>query len=467
MAYPGSNLESLRKYTHLGEYSQPANVAELKPYCYEKIRDQMIRLLYSLVFYCFMPLVLLRLLYRSIRAPAYRQRVKERFGFTDLPQSVFQSKKSIWVHSVSVGETLAAVPLIRQLQATYPHYNVVVTTMTPTGSDQVRSALGDTVFHAYIPYDLPGSVGRFIARIRPVMFIIMETELWPNAITLCQRANVKIVLANARLSEKSARGYKRIRILTQNMLQQFDCIAAQGEVDAGRFVRAGARQQSVHVAGNLKFDIDIPESADLDNTGIFHQVKQSSRPVFIAASTREGEEEKVLSAYIQCLKKEPSLLMVLVPRHPERFNLVTRLCEQQGLEVIRRSTVVDLKASSQILIGDSMGEMWSYYNLASIAYVGGSLVNTGCHNVLEPAALGLPVLVGPSQFNFALACKLLENSGALITVQNEDDLAREMLQLIQNSERRSAMGTAGQQVVAVNRGSLQRHVELIAVLLED
>ncbi|MBL4821417.1 MAG: lipid IV(A) 3-deoxy-D-manno-octulosonic acid transferase [Gammaproteobacteria bacterium] len=421
----------------------------------------MIRLIYSVVFYLAVPLLLLRLLYRSLKAPAYGRRWAERFSFIDLPKDFKRTEKSIWVHAVSVGETQAAVPLIKNLLRNYPDKSIVVTTMTPTGSERVRVLFGDSVFHTYIPYDLPGAMGRFIHKINPGVLIIMETELWPNVLHQCHKAGVRTILANARMSEKSANGYRRISSITRKMLGEIDCIAAQAEADSIRFVELGADKEKVSVTGSLKFEIEPPD-IKIDNLpNIFRQIKQSNRPVLIAASTREGEEKKIIAAFRQCLEQEPTLLLELVPRHPERFNAVARLCDEHHLELVRRSSEAPVTAQTQVLLGDSMGEMWFYFSVADIAFVGGSLVNTGCQNVLEPAALGIPVLVGPSQFNFETICNQLREAGALVTVENEQDLAGQVLQLLGDPRQRSAMGTAGKGIVESNKGSLGRLTSVI------
>ena len=423
------------------------------------------RTLYSLAFYLLIPFVLVRLLYRSLRAPAYRRRWGERFGFFRLSAGWNSEVETIWIHAVSVGETLATVPLIRMLQNSYPEIQLVVTTMTPTGSERVEALFGDDLFHVYIPYDLPGSMQRFITRVNPALLIVMETELWPNLLHYCKSAGCRTMLVNARLSEKSARGYRRFSNLTRTMLQQLDVIAAQAQADGERFIELGARDDSVHIAGSLKFDISPP--SDQQPAAVFAQFASLQRPVLIAASTRDGEDEKVLEAFQQCLVQEPQLLLVLVPRHPERFDHVARLCEQQGLSFERRSRDQLNDENVQVWLGDSMGEMWSYYRLADLAFVGGSLVDTGCHNVLEPAALGIPVLVGPSQFNFATICNQLQEAGALITVADQNDLAQQVMQLLGNPQWRNSMGHAGRHIVESNRGCLQRLEALIAEQLKQ
>lgn len=420
------------------------------------------RLFYSLVFYLLVPLVLMRLVYRSRRAPDYRRRWRERFGFFRLPEDWYAGRRCLWIHAVSVGETVAAVPLINLLQQRYPDRYLVVTTMTPTGSERVRALFGEAVFHVYLPYDLPGAMKRFVRCIGPELVILMETELWPNLLYRCNREGCRTMLVNARLSEKSARGYRFLAPLTRQMLESLDVIAAQATADADRFIALGAPAERVTVAGSLKFDIP-PPTPEQQLPPTFYELSQQQRPILVAASTREGEEAKVLAAFRQCLDRRPELLLILVPRHPERFDSVHRLCREQGLNTVRRSAGDAYDHATQVFLGDSMGEMRYYYAIADLAFVGGSLVDTGCHNILEPAAQGVPVLIGPSRFNFETASNLLQEAGALIIVKDPEDLAVQVLRLLDNPPWREAMGRAGRQTVESNRGCLHR----IAAIIEE
>jgi 3-deoxy-D-manno-octulosonic-acid transferase len=343
---------------------------------------------------------------------------------------------------------------------------VIVTTTTPTGSDRVQQLLGDSVFHVYAPYDLPGAVKRFLARVQPSIFIIMETELWPNAIHYCHKHGVKIMLTNARLSKKSATGYDRIKQISRQMLSKVDFITAQSQPDADRFVALGADPEKILVTGSLKFDVEF--SAGLNSLSpALDSMRKTQRPVFVAASTREGEDKKILSVLRMCLEQIPNLLLVLVPRHPERFNSAARLCEENGFNVQRRSADVVVGDSTEVLLGDSMGELLCYYRLADIAFVGGSLVDTGCQNVLEPAALGIPVLVGPSQFNFEHICNQLEEAGGLITVADEAELARCVIDLLSNRVKIQEMGDTNRKLVEANRGALPATLEQANKLLSE
>ncbi|MCH2346063.1 MAG: lipid IV(A) 3-deoxy-D-manno-octulosonic acid transferase [Pseudomonadales bacterium] len=426
----------------------------------------MLRFLYSLLLIFSVPLILLRLYWRGYRVPGYWQRISERFGrYT--PSSEFDlAKTTIWIHAVSVGETIAAEPLVKALSQTYPTAQILLTYMTPTGADRVDVLFGDTIFHGYLPYDLPTAVNRFLTRIKPNLLIIMETELWPNLIHQCKKRGVKIILANARLSEKSVAGYARFSGLTKPMLQSINAIAAQSTQDANRFLALGAPADKIFVTGSLKFNVE-QDSKTQANDSFFNFMKNSDRTVLIAASTREGEEVKVISAYKEVQRTIPNTLLLLVPRHPERFAEVGKLCEKNELTTICRSSQRTADASTQVILGDSMGEMFDYYSVADIAFVGGSLVDTGCQNVLEPAALALPVVVGPSQFNFEQICKQLESAGGLKTVANEQELATFLVELIEDEFKRNQMGLAARSVIDANQQALPALLSVIEKVFSE
>ena len=418
------------------------------------------RVLYSVLLYLLTPLILLRLLWRSRELPAYRQRIGERFGFVAAPLQPI----AVWVHAVSVGEALAALPLIHALVARHGVGRVWVTTTTPTGSERVRALLGDEVLHSYAPYDLPHVVARFLGRVRPERIVVMETELWPNLLRAAARRRVPLTIANARLSPRSLRGYSRVAGLARRTLADCAAIAAQSEADAARFRMLGAPAARVSVMGNIKFDQTVPE-AQID-AGRALRARIGSRPVWIAASTHEGEEERLLDTQRQLLAARPETLLILVPRHPQRFDEVGRLIERKALAMQRRSRLGELKqatpldAETQVLLGDSMGEMFAYFAAADLAFVGGSLVAVGGHNVLEPAALGLPVLFGPHMHNFVAARDLLLDARAALQV-DAGALAGTVAALLADAPRRAALGDAGRAVVAANRGALQRLLQLL------
>lgn len=419
------------------------------------------RALYNFAFYLLLPIIVLRLLWRALvlPAPAYAKRWGERLGYVDLAHAHRNEQRWIWVHAASVGESVAISPLVTRLRKLNPDWGIVVTTMTPTGSERIEELFGSDVCHVYAPYDYAGAVKRFLHTFKPALVILVETELWPNLVHYSKKSGARIMVANARLSEKSYRGYQKFSALGKPMLQKIDCIAAQAQKDAERFRRLGVADQVLHVTGSMKFDVSLPENLPAQTAQMAQRI-EDSRPVWIAASTRDGEEEKVLAAFKLVKREIPTALLILVPRHPERFAAVERLCRKQSLRVVRRSSEEPVDVLTDIFLGDSMGEMLVYYGLAQLAFVGGSLVNTGCQNVLEPAALGLPVLVGPSQFNFQTICEQLTDVGALQTVADENVLASEIVRLLQDDEARSAMGEKGRVAVAANKGALDRIYDL-------
>ncbi len=418
----------------------------------------MSRPVYTLLLYLVMPLIVLRLLLRSIKAPKYRQRILERFGFVDKSLRQNDSEPLFWLHAVSVGEVAAAKPLVDSLLSR--NQQVLITTMTPTGSAQVITSFADRVSHCYLPYDLPGAINRFLTTVKPSNLIIMETELWPNLIHCCRLKSISVLLVNARMSERSAKGYQRFMGLVEPMMKNINVIAAQSAADQNRILNLGADPEAVSVTGSLKFHIDVGD-ADKPADEFFESVQSSARAIVIAASTREGEEEKVLEAFSKVLVELPDTLLLLVPRHPERFNSVAKLAAKKGFNVCRRSTNTPIEAAHDVIIGDSMGELMQYYRAARIAFVGGSLVDTGCQNVLEPAALSLPVVVGPSQFNFASICEELELAGALITVQNQQELGKQLIAWLKSPQLALTAGQRGRAVCDANQMALTSVLKLV------
>ena len=417
-----------------------------------------------MIFYLLTPIILLRLLYRSTKAPAYRQRWAERFGFSACAPS---SENIIWLHAVSVGETLAAVPLVKALQAKYPQYRLLVTCMTPTGSDRIKSAFGDSVDHCYAPYDTLDAVARFLARVNPKLLIIMETELWPNTIAACQRRNIPVILANGRLSARSAKAYQRIRSLAQPMLSSLSAVAAQHRDDGARFVDLGLPEAAMQVTGNIKFDLSLDQAVQTKAAELSEQWSgQGKRLVFLAASTHRGEDEIIIDAFNQIRQQIDQALLVLVPRHPERFNQVAELCKTADFNLARRSQS-DQVGGVDILLGDSMGELMAFYGACDIAFVGGSLVANGGHNMIEPAAWGVPVLTGPHLFNFTEASQLLIDGGAMQVANNAKQLAEQSIALFESQERREKMGNQARLIAEANRGALDNLVAVIDRFIEQ
>ncbi|KAB2935571.1 MAG: 3-deoxy-D-manno-octulosonic acid transferase [Candidatus Contendobacter sp.] len=422
-------------------------------------RELILRLLYGGLLYLLLPLALLRLYWRGRRDAGHRRRWTERLGFVPL----LPSTGCLWLHAVSVGEARAALPLIRALLNRYPGLPLLVTTTTLTGSRQVREALGERVHHVYAPYDLPGAVRRFLRRTRPRLAVIMETELWPNLLRQCAIASVPVLIANARLSERSARGYARMGWLTAAMMRDIALIAAQAEADADRFRALGASR--VQVAGNLKYDLTLPDDLPERGRHLRRDLLGDDRPVWIAASTHAGEDEHILDAFARLRARWPELLLLLVPRHPERFDDVAALCRQRGFGVVRRGERRPCAPNVAVFLGDSMGELLLFYAAADLAFVGGSLVSTGGHNVLEPALLGLPVLFGPHMFNFTEAGERLLEAKAAWQVTDAAELAAMVDRLLADPELRQGAGRRGRAAVERHRGALTALLGCIETLL--
>lgn len=411
------------------------------------------RLFYTTLLYLLTPIVLLRLLWRSRELRGYRERIGERFGFVPRPPAGI----AVWVHAVSVGESLAALPLIRQLVERHGRGRVWVTTTTPTGSERIQAALGDQVFHSYAPYDLPGAVRRFLDRARPAQVVIMETELWPTLFRQLRRRRIPLTIANARLSPRSFKGYSRVAGFARDVLGDVSQVAAQSALDAERFTTLGAPR--VRNLGNLKFDIEPPEKQIAEGHALRERLGRERR-VWIAASTHEGEESAALDAHLSIRQTMPDALLLLVPRHPQRFDEVARRIEKTGLKFERRSALSD-PAACAVLLGDSLGEMWMYLAASDLAFVGGSLVPVGGHNVLEPAALALPVLFGPHMHNFLPARELLLGAGAARELAGGEELAAAVTTLLTDTASRARMGQAGSRAVLANRGALERLLQLL------
>ena len=425
----------------------------------------LIRLIYSLFIYFLTPVIVMRLLYRSIRVPAYRLRWAERFGFA----ADLSNQNIIWLHAVSVGETLAAVPLVKALQAKYPDHRLLVTCMTVTGSQRIEAAFGDTVEHCYAPYDMPDAVARFLKRVNPKLLIIMETELWPNTIAACRRRNIPVVLANGRLSEKSARGYRKIAPLVKPMLHPLNGLIAQHTEDGQRFIDLGLPPQALTVSGNIKFDLCLDSGLQQKAIKLAREWRGSQdRPVWLVASTHQGEDEIILQAFQQVvsgLEKPP--LLVLVPRHPERFDSVYELCSRAGFSVAKRSDKDADVSRAAILLGDTMGELMLFYGACDVAFVGGSLVPNGGHNMIEPAAWGVPIISGPHLFNFSEVSQLLIGGDAMLICESATQLAEQCVDLLQNPQRRQSMGDAAKHIADENRGALAKLLEQIDKQLQQ
>ncbi|TCT22898.1 lipid IV(A) 3-deoxy-D-manno-octulosonic acid transferase [Thiobaca trueperi] len=411
--------------------------------------------LYTFILRLLLPVALLRLIWRSLKSPDYRQRIGERLAWGRPAPSA-----DLWIHAVSVGEVQAAELLIRQLLAREPSRRILVTTTTPTGAARLRELCGESVAHRYTPYDLPGILHRFLDQVRPALVIVMETEIWPNTLAACERRGMPVILANARLSARSARGYARLTSLTRTTLARFACIAAQSEADARRFIALGADPERVRVTGSIKFDLRQPASL-LDQAESMRRAWGVGRPVWIAASTHEGEDGPLLMAHRQVRVRIPNALLVLVPRHPERFERVAALVMRQGLTLVRRSRQDVCRDDTAVLLGDTMGDLPVFLAAGDAAFIGGSLVPTGGHNLLEAAAAGVPVAIGPHTFNFATITELMVEEGAAVRVVDADELAALMTDWLGNTPLRARIGEQGRGVVERNRGALERLIALI------
>jgi len=417
--------------------------------------------LYQVLSYLAAPLVVLILLYKGLSNRAYWERFEERFGFG----SSRLDRPGIWIHAVSVGEVIAASGVVRAFRRRYPNMPMVITTVTPTGAGRAAQLFGDDIVHSYAPYDTPGSVRRFFNRMQPRIAVIMETELWPNLFSECGRRGVPLVLANARISPRSLGRYLRFVGLFRQALSHGIVIAAQSDSDAERFRLLGASPERTHVTGNLKADMELPPEV-VERGHAFRMAHAPQRPVWIAASTHGGEEEIVLAAHEQVRRTLPSALLVLVPRHPERFEAVAELIGKSGVSFQRRSANGVPGPGDSVYLVDTLGELPLFYAVADVAFVAGSLVPIGGHNLLEPAALAMPVLAGPHNFNSQDISALLEEAGALEIVQDADGLAKAVGTLLSDEALRCDRGERARRTLAESGGALERLMALIQPLLE-
>ncbi len=414
----------------------------------------MTRLAYTLLLYVALPYVVLRLAWRARRQRGYLEHVAERFGhYRQKPGAPL-----IWVHAVSVGETRAAGPLISALSARYPRHRILLTHMTPTGREAGEQLFNRRVERCYLPYDYPGACARFLEHFRPALGVLMETELWPNLLHACRRRGIPVYLVNARLSEKSLAGYRRFPVLARESVHALAAVAAQSEDDAARLAEVGAG--NILVTGNLKFDI-APPRGQLELGRGWRAQYGAGRPVLLAASTREGEEALLLDALAG--SAVPELLTVIVPRHPQRFGALAQLLAARGVRFQRRSENAPVAADTRVVLGDSMGEMFAYYAACDVAFVGGSLLPLGGQNLIEACAVGRPVLIGPSTYNFAEAAELAVRAGAARQVPDAKSLVREAERLLRNPVEMQRMARAALAFANAHRGATARVLELLKI----
>lgn len=422
------------------------------------------RYLYSLLAYLAAPLFSLVLLWRGLGDRSYWHNFGERFGF-----GAGVAQRPIWVHAVSVGEVQASAALVNSLRDRYPDIPIIVTTFTPTGAGRARMLFKDRAQVRYLPFDLPGAVRRFFARVRPRLAVIFETELWPNLYHECGRRRVPLVLASARLSPRSVGRYRRLGALFRETLARGVVVAAQGEADATRFRSLGSDPGSTHVTGNLKFDFSVPDDIAARGRSL-RAYYAGERPVWVAGSTHGGgEEEALIEAHKIVRGRYPRALLVLAPRHPNRFGEVAAQLVSRGVRFVRRSQqpAAGATTEAEILLLDTLGELLDFYAAADVAFVGGSLVPVGGHNLLEPAALGLPILTGPHNSNSEEAARLLIAGGAVAVVHDPQDLADKVATLFAEPDTRARMGAQGRTFVEANKGALANLMELIVPLLDQ
>ncbi len=410
------------------------------------------RLAYTLLLYALLPRALIHLWWRARRQPAYLEHIAERFG----RYTRAAPEPLIWVHAVSVGETRAAAPLIRELQRCYPRHRILLTHMTPTGRETGLALFGDGVERCYLPYDFPFAVTRFLEHFKPVCGLLLETEIWPNVIHACRSRKLPIYLVNARMSEKSCRRYARFPVFAKECLNELTGIAAQSDADAGRLRLLGAK--TVEVIGNLKFDI-TPDATLSARGASWRGEWGRARPVLLCASTREGEEAWLLPELAQL--EVANLLIIIVPRHPQRFDAVAAQIERAGIAYQRRSAGQPIAAHTRIVLGDSMGELFAYYAASDVAIIGGSLLPFGAQNLIEACAAGCPVVVGPHTYNFAEVAQLALEAGAAVSVADAAGAIDAARGLLLDPARARSMGAAGLEFARAHRGAAAKVVGLL------
>lgn len=418
------------------------------------------RIVYSFLMYLLTPFILLRLWWKGRVLPGYRQRIAERFCLGAKPTQ----KTDVWVHAVSLGEVIAATPLIDAMLDN--HWSVLITTMTPTGSDRVKARFGSKVSHQYVPYDLPGVVRRFLKHVKPRVAVIMETELWPNLIHYTHKAQIPILLANARLSEGSLQGYMKLQFLFKPTLNLFNAILAQSPDDAQRFVTLGARPEIVHVLGNMKFDLQT-NKVDFEHFKALKNHWGYERPVIIAASTHDDEESQILNRLKKIQQAIPGVILLIAPRHPERFQSVFQLCQAAGFKTGLRSAINTLNHENEVVVLDCLGELLGLYQISDYAFVGGSLVPVGGHNVLEPIAMSVPVISGNQIHNFKTICSDLKTAQAIELVTNADELIQAVIKLHSDRGLRQQMIENATGVLESNKGSVIRHIKKVELAMEN
>ena len=427
------------------------------------LTERVLRSLYSAALYVLAPITVYHLIWRGFRQPAYFQRWSERYAHYPAATATATATAPLWLHAVSVGEVNAASPLVDRLLRDHPHLRLVLTTITPTGSERVQALWGDKVVNVYLPYDLPGAVDRFLDHFRPALALIVETELWPNLLFACRDRGIPTHILNARLSARSLRGYSVLAPLIRRALRDVRLVAAQSSEDGKRFVRLGAQPSRVMVTGNLKFDMAPADYAGFAAEFATH--RGEAGPAWIAASTHEDEEAQVINAHRGLLRHQPDALMLWAPRHPERFRAVVQRARDAGLRVATRSEQRWPAAGDQVFVIDSLGELSRFYACAKVAFVGGSLQPVGGHNLLEPAATGTAILTGPHLHNFVDIAKRLREADAMAIVDNSAQLASRLQGLFEDEAARLQMSANARHLLDQGRGALERTIALLEPVL--
>ncbi len=421
------------------------------------VTGMLIRLLYTFVLFLACPFLLISLYKKKPGKPSFGVRWKEHWGITRKTNAI----APIWIHAVSVGETIAITPVIKAIKKQNPAQSIVLTTTTSTGAEQAEK-LGDLVEHRYMPIDFSWCVRGFLRAVKPKQMLIVETELWPNTLHTVAKANIPITVLNARLSEKSCLRYAKFQAVFTLLATNISQILCQHQSDAERFIRLGFPKEAIDVTGSIKFDITVPDKTLKESQALRIKLNET-RPIWIAASTHSGEDELLLQAHKTLLKTQPDALMLLVPRHPERFASVTELAQQQGLITVTRTSNIAVHAETQVYIGDTMGEMLVLLGSADVCFMAGSLIGekVGGHNLLEPAALAKPLINGPSYFNFAEITKQLIENHAVVICETPDEIAEQLNQLFSDKEKSISMGQAALDVVERNRGALSNTLKYL------
>jgi len=422
----------------------------------------LIRFGYVVFTYLMLPLICLHLLYKSLGDRNYLKRINERFGFNGNPLN----EEIIWIHAVSYGEVKAASSLVYQLIRRYPNKQILLTTYTPTGSALIQELFGDSVHHVYLPYDLNGAVTRFFRWANPEISIIIETELWPNIFHYCGKLDVPLVLASACVSNKSIKLYRLLLWLFQEAVSHGIVVGAQTEEEAKKFISMGASESRTFVTGNIKFDYTTPDGL-VEKAQKFRKEFALDKQIWVAGSTHKGEEKIILDAHKRIMETYPDALLIIAPRRPERFQSVLNLIDKKGFSSVSRSNGIKISETTQVILADTMGELPMYYSASSVSFVGGSLLKTGGHNLLEPASLGTPIITGPILFGVEEIANMLQANDALEIIHDAEELSATVCELLSNSSHREKMVKAARRVVDKNRGSIQKLLSLIVPLLKS